>query len=232
MPKYFFNETPHSELEHDMMAVPNFAPRRSGVMILCQFHYRREDVDCKNCLLYKKPSCRVGCPYIVERLEAGAVTYAELVAACFRSIRHAALQSRIKSLSSQIDQFNFRDLPHIQRMYGYLRTIEEQDGLSQWTLAVLYLFSASESLWQNVRPALHGSRLEAAEVVAKDLSLQDYILFRTGKNLYRGLVRITPAELADQELVSDDTLLLIVNALLIVRYGKMIINVRFNEVQE
>ena len=83
MSKYFMKGTPAADIEQAMMSIPNFAPRRSGMMVLCRFHYRREDVDCKNCVQYRR-GCRAGtCPYLAERLEAGAVSYETLVADCF-----------------------------------------------------------------------------------------------------------------------------------------------------
>ena len=50
MAKYFAQDTPQAGLERMMMTVPGFKPRGGGTMSLNRFHYRPEDVDCRNCL--------------------------------------------------------------------------------------------------------------------------------------------------------------------------------------
>lgn len=48
-------------------------------MYIRKFTYKKEDLDCKLCTEYrgKKHSCPHDvCPFIAERIEAGAVTYA------------------------------------------------------------------------------------------------------------------------------------------------------------
>lgn len=50
-------------------------------MFICTFKYTPETVDCKYCLLYCHRRCTAknGCPYLAERIEAGAVDYATIV---------------------------------------------------------------------------------------------------------------------------------------------------------
>ena len=50
-------------------------------MYIRRFTYKKEDVDCKLCTEYRggKKSPHKICPYITERIEAGAVTYQEAV---------------------------------------------------------------------------------------------------------------------------------------------------------
>ena len=75
MGKYFAQDTPLAGLERMMMTPPNFIPRGGGAMVLCRFHYGPDDVDCRNCLQYRRRSCsKPRCPYLTERLEAGTVT--------------------------------------------------------------------------------------------------------------------------------------------------------------
>ena len=46
MTKYFSKDTPLASLERMMMSVPGFQKRGGGMMVLCRFHYKKEDVDC------------------------------------------------------------------------------------------------------------------------------------------------------------------------------------------
>ena len=76
----FFNRgSPMAELERQMMMIPNFAPRGYGSVVLCRYRPTAADVDCRNCLQYRRRSCRsLTCPYLSERLEAGVATLEEL----------------------------------------------------------------------------------------------------------------------------------------------------------
>ena len=79
MTKYFLKDTPLAGLERQMMTPPNSIPRGGGQMVLCQFRYRPEDVDCKICTEYRKRHCASQvCPWLEERAEAGVVTYSAL----------------------------------------------------------------------------------------------------------------------------------------------------------
>ena len=63
MSRYFVQDTPLSELEREMMQAPNFTPRRSGRAPHCR--PSAADVDCRNCLEYRRRSCRsLTCPYL------------------------------------------------------------------------------------------------------------------------------------------------------------------------
>lgn len=52
-----------------------------GFIYIRRFTYKKEDVDCKLCTEYRgrKKCPHKICPYITERIEAGAVTYEEAV---------------------------------------------------------------------------------------------------------------------------------------------------------
>lgn len=79
MTKYFSQDTPLAGLERMMMSVPGFQKRGGGMMVLCRFHYKKEDVDCTYCRSYMRHTCQESvCPYIPERLEAGTIGYETL----------------------------------------------------------------------------------------------------------------------------------------------------------
>lgn len=178
MSKYFMKGTPAADIEQAMMSIPNFAPRRSGRMVLCRFHYRRGDVDCKNCVQYRR-GCRAGtCPYLAERLEAGAVNYETLVTDCF-GLLGGRLWTRIKEMLTQYHSFSFLDIGHAHRLFGYLQDAGDPNGQrcsARW-LAALYLLTAREMLWSRVRPAVGLRGLDLSAVNLRDVDLQDYILW-------------------------------------------------------
>lgn len=100
MTKYFSQDTPLAGLERMMMSVPSFQKRGGGMMVLCRFHYKKEDVDCTYCRSYMRHTCQESvCPYIPERLEAGTIGYQELAERCLRMAGHQKLWKRASSLS-------------------------------------------------------------------------------------------------------------------------------------
>ena len=100
MTKYFSQDTPLAGLERMMMSVPGFQKRGGGMMVLCRFHYKKEDVDCTYCRSYMRHTCQESvCPYIPERLEAGTIGYQELAERCLRMAGHQKLWKRASSLS-------------------------------------------------------------------------------------------------------------------------------------
>lgn len=55
--------------------------------------------------------------------------------------------------------------------------------------------------------------------ILKGISISGYALYRAAVTLYTAQPAITLSEMADPELVDDDTFRLIINAMLIARYG-------------
>lgn len=60
--------------------------------------------------------------------------------------------------------------------------------------------------------------MDFTKAVPHGLETQDYALYQAARSIYSHHSKITAAELADEELVCDDTLLLIVDAFLIAQY--------------
>ena len=145
MGKYFVRGTPLAELERQMMMVPNFAPRGSGSAVLCHYRPTAADVDCRNCLQYRRRSCRsLNCPYISERLEAGAVAMDELIAETVRPWKHLPLKQRAAGLACREERFRFEGQLHVMRMEEMTK-VEAEYVNSRW-LATVYLLSAHAGL--------------------------------------------------------------------------------------
>ena len=89
---------------------------------------------------------------------------------------------------------------------------------SHW-LAAVYLLSAHAGLWQKTIAAVDRNQINFASIRLGDASVREYILYRVAKGIFSGALGATSAELADPELVNDDTLLLVLCAVLIARYG-------------
>lgn len=223
MGKYFTQDTPLAGLERMMMTPPNFIPRGGGAMVLCRFRYGPDDVDCRNCLQYRRRSCsKPRCPYLTERLEAGTVTLEELAQELVRPWEHWGLKRRVVQLARRAGRFLFDGQLHIARMLKL--TEGESNVSSRWTAAV-YLLSSNAALWQRIRPAVKPGQIVFDAVKPGNASVKEYTLYRAAKGIYHGRLGAAADELADEELVSDDTLLIILNAALIARFGPKVMEI-------
>ena len=224
MGKYFVKGTPLAELERQMMMVPNFAPRGSSSAVLCRYRPTAADVDCRNCLQYRRRSCRsLSCPYLSERLEAGAVTMDELIVETVRPWKHLPLKQRAVGLACREERFHFEGQLHVMRM-AEMTKAEAEYVNSRW-LATVYLLSAHAGLWRKTLFAVRPDQIDFALVRLGESAVQEYVLYRAARGLCTGTLGATSEELADPELVSDETLLLILNAAALARYGPEVMNV-------
>ena len=218
MGKYFVRNTPLAGLEQEMMLPPNFAPRGSSSAVLCGYSPHGVGIDCQSCHDHRRQSRRtLVCLHITERLQVGAVTIAELAAETVRPWKHPGLKQRTVGIAGRIGGFHFEDQLHIARM---LKMTKGEEGAvnSHW-LAAVYLLSAHAGLWQKTLMAVERNQIDFTSIRLGDTSVREYILYRVAKGLCSDTLGASSEELADPELVSDNTLLLVLSAVLIARYG-------------
>lgn len=224
MGKYFLRDTPLAMLEREMMTPPHFVPRGGGRMALCRFRYRPEDVACRHCLQYlRRRCCEPVCPYLPERLEAGSVTLEELTRELCRSWDHTGLKRRAVQAARRAGQFLFDGQLHIARMLRMPG--EELDPVSSRWLGAVYLLSASASLWQKTVSAVRPEQIDFAAVRLEQVGVREYTLYRAARGIYSGKLGVSSEELADPELVGDDTLLLILCGALTARFGPAVMRI-------
>jgi len=223
MNKYFVRDTPLAELGRRMMAVPNFAPRGSAHAVLCHYQPQAADVDSRNCLQYRRGCQSMTCIYLTERLQAGAVTMEELIVETIRPWKHPKLKQRAIDIAHRVEGFHFAGQLHIARMLR-MAAHEDEKIDSRW-LAAIYLLSAHGPLWQQTLAAVTPGQIDFSIVKLNDINVQDYIIYRVAKGIYSGTLGAGSEELAGRELVGDDTLLLILCAVLIARYGPEVMKV-------
>ena len=189
-------------------------------MYINTFKYRPEDVDCTLCTEYsKKTGCTAkGCPYLAERMEAGVVGYGEAVMETFAHNR--SLHPRLGQLIRQFPGSLWEDEAHRKRM-DWQRTvlgIRPKRDTPQF-LAAMYLITATETLYARAANCLCKSGLDFRYARLPEISGQDFTLFSAARAIYERAGGISMADMADRELIGDDSFRIIVNALLIARYG-------------
>lgn len=222
--RYFLNGTTLAGLEREMMRMPGYRPRGGGEMILCRFRYKPEDVDCRNCLAYQRRRCwEVTCPYLLERLEAGTATLPELLSKMFGSWDRSELKHRAAKVIHQTEQYFFAGQLHIARLLRTLGT--DTSPVNRRWLAAVYLLSASDVLWQQTLSAVSRDRIDFGAVRLERVGVKEYTLYRAARGICQGKLGVTAEELADNTLVPDDTLLLIISAALVARFGPEVMRI-------
>lgn len=177
MTKYFSKDTPLASLERMMMSVPGFQKRGGGMMVLCRFHYKKEDVDCAYCQSYMRHTCQASvCPYIPERLEAGTVSYQELAEGCLHMAGHQKLWNRLSSLPKGKSLPLVLEPAHRRRLSEWLEA-----GIATscpHELAAAYLLSSRAGLWRRVLPHISHGRIDFSSISLRGIDPRDYHCLR------------------------------------------------------
>ena len=162
------------------------------------------------------------------RERGGTSALEELIQELVRPWEHTGLKRRAVQLIRSAGRFLFDGQLHEMRLLKL--TGGNGKAVSGKWLAAAYLLSSSASLWQRTLPAITQERIDFDAVKLGDSNIRDYTLYRAAKGLYHGKLSIAADELADTELVSDNTLLMILNAALIVRFGPQVMESSRKEV--
>lgn len=215
-----FTVSPYERaLERMMRSVPNFKPRCQGV-ILVSFQYSARMCACRDCTEMRDGGCRSPiCVCIDERMEAGLVSFADLVKASFGGIADHSLRLRIQySLRERRnDAMIYRSAEHkaLFENAAAARNIRSSEFL-----AALYLLTADSTLWEMVRRHFGSSSIYFDDIRLGNCPVEAYILFMAAKDLYTGSRHMTAADLADRRLIGNRLFAVLCNAMAFRRYGK------------
>ena len=198
------------------------------IMYICTFKYTPEDVDCKLCTEYSRRGCTAvgGCPYIAERIEAGVVDYGEVVRATFQN-PSAMLRWRMRHLVEHYEAPMWANENHerrFYRMWAEMGTRKRRD--MPRFFAALYLLTANEDIWRRAYNAFSVDGITMDYIRLCGISVPNYALVQAAKSIYLNTDHFTVADLEDSEAVVTDSFRLIVNAVLIARYGLDVTNIR------
>ena len=189
-------------------------------MYINTFKYRPEDVACVLCAEYvKKLGCTaLSCPCLAERMEAGVVGYAEAVAELFP--QHPRLTPRILRLVAGFPGSLWQDEQHKHR-FAYLRTLlgyrKKRD--TPVFLAALYLLTSNKEIGDRSFNCFTKGGIDFRYARRRGISSHDYTLLMAAKSLYCHTAEVTQGDLAEPQIIPDEAFRLLINALLIARFG-------------
>lgn len=198
-------------------------------MYLNTFRYTPEMVDCKLCTEYRKPKgCTVqgACPWLAERIEAGVVGYGEAVIGSFPN--KPGLQARLIMAVRLFNGSLWADKQHQQRWYNLMsrfRYSKKRRDLAKY-YAVIFLFSSSVDLNRRTINCVERQNIDFSWADTFEMSDEDYALFAAARSIAVGNTYRLLKKLADISAVGLREFCVIVNALLIERYGLNAFNIK------
>lgn len=196
-------------------------------MFINTFQYQPEHVDCKLCTHYtKKEGCTAKvCPWLAERIEAGVVGYEEAVRETFP--RDAHLDARLHTTIRRFSGSLFLNAGHRQRMEATKARLGHRRRRDTYAwYAVMYLLTANADICTRTANCFCRHGLEFDYATLKDISPHNYSLFSAARDIYTDSDGVALADLANGEVLDALAFSLIVNALLIARYGPAVLEIR------
>lgn len=196
-------------------------------MYIRRFTYKAKDVDCKYCTEYRgKNKCPHSvCPYLAERIEAGVVTYQDAV----NSIAYTGCQMirRLPKLICEYQDSFWVDDRHKSRMEFFHTRMGYVPGRNTPAYyAAMYLLTANETIhWRTANCFCH-SGIDFSFAILKGINPHNYALYCAALGLCTERRGVTLSELADRELIDDENFRLIINAMLIAKYGIAVMKLR------
>lgn len=189
-------------------------------MFINTFKYKPEDVDCRLCTEYsRKKGCSAkNCVCLAERIEAGVVGYGEAVMETFARCR--PLHPRLTLLIHRFPGMLWTDEAHRRRMEimrAWLGHRSKRD--TPQFFAAMYLITSNETLFDRAANCLCRTGVDFQYARLPGIRTEDYTLLLAARSICQKDGGLTLEDMADPEIIVGDVFRLIVNALLIARFG-------------
>ncbi|MDY4509596.1 MAG: hypothetical protein SPD95_12840 [Candidatus Faecousia sp.] len=176
-------------------------------------------MDCKFCTeVVGRKGCRQEvCPYYAERIEAGVISYREAISSLIPPT--SSIRPRLPRLIHGFPGSLWADETHETRMKVFdnrLGFIKSRNTPSYY--AALYLLTSNDALYRRTANCFYHGGIDFSYAVLRGISPHNYALLYAAKGL-RHEEGLTESELADPLVIDDEAFRLIMNALLIAKYG-------------
>lgn len=208
------------EIARLMSRIPNFRPRGHGSYVFERFEYTAEDYLCKNCLHYlKKTGCiELTCPYLTERITAGAVPVTEVLLETFSESDHFDFQIRLLQYihESEKNTMQFKNEKHRETFTEAVKRLNKKD---KSLMAAIYLLTADSKLWSQAKRYVDHGGVHLDLIRLRDCTETAYTLLCCAKDLTLGTKYIAVSDLADADIIPPKIFGVICNAIAIRRYG-------------
>lgn len=220
---YFTNTPSLNSMEAIMQKAPHLT-QRGGGRNRSPFQYTKKGCDCHLCLRYrKKEGCTAAiCPVLDIRLNCGASSFTEAVAAAFGKTDHPAFRRRLDQyIKKEGAAMIYENGWHRHLFQTEWQKLRKPDGKR---LAVLYLLTADDGLWKKAKGVLKNGQVDFASAHLGGVDTESYALWKAVKEIQTGEKQISLCELANKKDISDRVFRLIVQSMTIVRFGAAVLN--------
>ncbi len=189
------------------------------------YKFTAEDVDCNLCTEFsKKTGCSAGtCICLPERIEAGVVSYDEALMSILPD--DIGFPQRLPGLIRNYQYFCQVD--HLTRMHE----LDAALGILSWRntpryYAAMYLLTSSKELHNRMANCFLDRGIDFKFATIPGISIEGLCLYNAAYQIYSGEENRVIPGIGDAEHLSDSSLTLILNALLISRYGMDVFNLK------
>ena len=155
------------------------------------------------------------------RIETGVVELNALARECFGGRLFRPLQRRLRDELNRQPFCFFLSDAHRERWTHWKNRCY---GMSERNAAALLLLTADEELWQRVLWHFDSSGFDFPAIRLSGIHPELYSIYQAAKTISVGGDNIVIEDLAFSELVSDRAFRLILGALLLCRYGEVVLN--------
>lgn len=195
-------------------------------MKIRKFTYTPKDVDCRYCVKFKRGQCRApACEWLAERIEAGIVDYHEALADVLAEHANLRLRAGITEVTHRDSMWkneeHHRRFQSAQAIFGFRK---KRNTPAYY--AALYLLTSGKDLFRRTADCFCKNRIDFNFARLRGISVEDYTLYKIAKSLYLESSEVSVDELADPDLVDGDLFHLVVNALLIRRFGLSVLHLK------
>ena len=221
MSKFFMYGSELQEIEQLMMLVPNFLPRRSGVIVVQRI--RNEEVpsrfekDYEHITAYcnSNTSSRVS-----NQIAGGVINYEEIICSCFEKCESHRLNVRFGDLIRNHDGEIFLSPKHRSRFQTVCRIQNEAiENRSPSYLATLFLLTVDDNLWCAAKDHIYLDRFDFKKMHLHGINTDGYAIYQMAKTIHYAKEYIKLNEITDKQLIGEQAFKGIINSILIAKYG-------------
>jgi len=219
MTSLFMGNTPYAAAEQLMMQPPGYVPRGGGMWRAPKLTFTAGDLDCKLCSHWEKRRCTLDrCVCLEERMQAGAVSYDQLLDELIGRCANPGCRRRIRELAEAWDGALFTSQAH-RITFSDNKSIYRRKKLTDKELAALFLLTSTPEMRERSWWVRQKSVIDFSDVNLNGISMEGYTLYQAAKTIALGGKWLTYADLGNPFLIDEATFRIIVHALLISLFG-------------
>lgn len=222
MTKYFTD----SPYEKEMMETPYVPMEKSKKEEFRKSLFYHN--SCKFCMYYSqgKDKCkRTVCPFINERIKKKYITFLELIPSLIYGTKNEKLYFRLLDLYYKVQEEKIMSLfssDKHKKIFDKQINLYKKQGyiLSNRFTAALFILTADSFIWNRSKYHIKPNVILFDEIDIKGIEPDSYLLFKMAKDFINKTNKVSPSELADKLITREPLFKVIINGIIIARYGR------------